>query len=289
MIDRSALAPCLDDRGCLTVLAVDHRDALRVEFDADAPDSVAPEVLTKFKLDVTKALGDLASAVMLDPEYSIDQILGAGLMPEGLGSLYALEAQGYMGQAELVNELLHMPSEAVEAGASAGKLLVLYRHDQGSVTDAQDDLIRRTVDLCGEAGLPLFVEPVPYDVVDVDDRERTVLASAERISALGPDVIKMPFPSGGDDRGRWARACRSVGEAIDQPWAVLSWGAPFAGFLDQVEVACANGCSGFMAGRAIWREAIAPETRADVLATTARERMQQLVDATADATPAYTP
>lgn len=289
MIDPSSLAPCLDDRGCLTVLAVDHRDALRVEFDPDDPESVAAETLTQFKLDVTRALGDLASAVMLDPEYSIDQILGAGLMPEGLGSLYALEAQGYMGQAELVNELLHTPAEAVAAGASAGKLLVLYRHDQGRTTDAQDDLIRRTVDLCGEAGLPLFVEPVPYDVVDVDDRERTVLASAERIAALGPDVIKMPFPSGGEDRDRWARACRSIGDAIDQPWAVLSWGAPFSVFLDQVEVACSNGCSGFMAGRAIWREAIAAETRDDVLATTARDRLHQLVAATANATPALAP
>ena len=170
-------------------------------------------------------------------------------------------------------------------GASAAKLLVLYRHDRGATTEAQDDLVRAVVDGCGQAGLPLFVEPVPYDVVDVDDRERTVVASAERLGRLGPDVIKMPFPSDADHRGRWEAACRRLDEATDRPWAVLSWGAPFDVFVAQVEVACANGCSGFMAGRAIWREAVDAPDRPAVLAELALPRFTALVAATASARP----
>ena len=96
------------------------------------------------------------------------------------------------------------------------------------------------------------------------------LRAPERIAALGPDVIKLPFPSATDSPDRWERACRSVAGAIDVPWAVLSWGAPFDVFVRQTEVACANGCSGFMAGRAIWSDAVHASDRAAALREVAR-------------------
>lgn len=288
MIGRNELAPLLDDSGRLCVLAIDHRDSLRVEFDADRPDIVPVETLVQFKRDVIAALGSRPSAVMLDPELSIAQILQAGLVPDGVGTLCALEAQGYLDDASVVvNHLLDGwdPRRAKDVGASAAKLLVLYRPDRGSVTDQQDDLIRSVVDGCGQADLPLFVEPVPYEVIDVADRERTVIASAERIAALRPDVIKMPFPSTADRPDRWAAACRGVDDAIDLPWAVLSWGAPFEEFLRQTEVACDNGCSGFMAGRAIWGASVHVEDRMRHLAEVAIPRFDALVAAAAGARP----
>ncbi|MEO1059780.1 MAG: hypothetical protein AAFZ07_00075 [Actinomycetota bacterium] len=286
MIGREALRPLVDDDGRLTVLAIDHRDSLRVEFDRDDPDGVSVEELVRFKIDVVEVFGDRPSAVMLDPELSIDQLLRAGLVPAGVGTLCALEAQGYLGDAGVVtNQLLEgwSPRRAAEVGASAAKLLVLYRPDRGEVTAAQDDLIRSVVDGCGEVGLPLFVEPVPYEVVDVEDRERTIVASAERIGALGPDVIKMPFPSAADHPERWDDACRRVDEVTGQPWAVLSWGAPFELFVRQTEVACANGCSGFMAGRAIWGDSIGAPDRRGRLSSVGVERFDMLVSATSEA------
>jgi tagatose 1,6-diphosphate aldolase len=288
VIGREALLPLLDDRGLLTVLALDHRDSLRVAFDPVAPDSVAESDLVSFKLDVVDALGSLPSAVMLDPELSIDQILRAGRLPDGVGSLCALEAQGYLGDPSVqVNHLLEgwSPRRAREVGASAAKLLVLYRPDRGRVTGAQDELIAGVVAECAEVGLPLFVEPVPYEIESVEDRENTIVRSAERIAALGPDVIKMPFPSAADTPDRWDSACRRVADAIDTPWAVLSWGAPFETFVRQTESACRNGCSGFMAGRAIWGDAIHAPDRSGRLATVAVERFAALVAATDDGRP----
>lgn len=283
MIDREYLRPLLDDAGRLCVLAIDHRDSLRVEFDRAEPASVPIERLVDFKQQVVAALGTRASAVMLDPELSIDQILRAGLLPQGVGSLCALEAQGYLDDASVVvNHLLEgwSPQRAKDVGASAAKLLVLYRPDRGEATRAQDDLIRSVVDGCGQAELPLFVEPVPYEIVDVADRERTVVASAERIAALGPDVIKMPFPSDADHPERWSAACQAVDDAIEVPWAVLSWGARYEVFLHQTEVACAHGCSGFMAGRAIWGSSVHADDREHELATVATARFDALVAAT---------
>lgn len=283
MIHRDALAPLLDEDGRFTVLAIDHRDSLRVEFDRNDPAGVAVETLVQFKLDVIEAFGTRPSAIMLDPELSIDQVLGAGRMPPGVGSLCALEAQGYLDRPDVAtNSLLDgwSPQRAKAVGASAAKLLVLYRPDRGAMTAAQDDLIRSVVDDCAAVGLPLFVEPVPYDIADVDDRERTVIASAARIAALGPDVVKMPFPSTADHPERWEAACRQVNEAIDVPWAVLSWGASFDLFVRQTEVACANGCNGFMAGRAIWGDSVHVLDRAEHLTRVAVPRFDALVAAT---------
>ncbi|HUV91651.1 MAG TPA: hypothetical protein VMV80_01065 [Anaerolineales bacterium] len=40
------------------------------------------------------------------------------------------------------------------------------------------------------------------------------------------------------------------------PWAVLSAGVDFETFARQVEVACKSGASGFIGGRAVWKEGI---------------------------------
>ncbi|MEL7209501.1 MAG: DUF2090 domain-containing protein, partial [Actinomycetota bacterium] len=257
-----------------------------VEFDAERPDTVPVAELVQFKIDLVTGFGARPSAVMLDPELSIDQVLGAGLLPAGVGSLCALEAQGYLGDPDArTNRLLAgwSPQRAKAVGASAAKLLVLYRPDRGATTAAQDDLIRSTVDACGQAELPLFVEPVPYDVADAADRERAVIGAAERIAGLGPDVIKMPFPAATDQPDRWAAACDRLDQAVDRPWAVLSWGAPFEVFVQQVAVACASGCSGFMAGRAIWRSAVHAPDRAATVRQEAIPRFDALVAASADA------
>jgi tagatose-1,6-bisphosphate aldolase len=283
MIAGAALAGLLDSSGRFTILALDHRDSLRLAFDPDDPAAVTTDDLVRFKLDVIEAFGDRPSAVMLDPELSIDQVLRAGRLPAGVGSLCALEAQGYLGDPDVtVNRLLDgwTPQRARSVGASAAKLLVLYRPDRGAITVAQDDLIRSVVDGCRKAELPLFVEPVPYEITDVEDRERTILDSATRIAALGPDVIKMPFPSDAEHPKRWERACRRINDGIDVPWAVLSWGARFELFVDQVAVACANGCSGFMAGRAIWGDSIHAGDRSAHLRRVALPRFDALVAAT---------
>lgn len=275
-----------DDRGVLTVLALDHRDSLRVEFDPDNPDSVEAGALTQFKQDVLDCFGSRPSGVMLDPEYSISQIWTEGKVAAGVGAFCALEAQGYLGDPEvLVNELFWTPVQAAQAKATAAKLLILYRPDRGEVTARQDELVSSVIGQCRAVGLPLFVEPVPYEVKDGHDREEVVVRSAERIGALGPDVIKMPFPSVAESPDRWDSACARLDSSTDVPWAVLSWGAPFEIFIGQVEAACNNGASGFMAGRAIWREAVLASNRSEVLRDLAIPRFESLVQATENARP----
>ena len=62
------------------------------------------------------------------------------------------------------------------------------------------------------------------------------------------------------------------------PWTLLSAGVEFEAFVDQVGNAMDAGASGFIAGRAIWGEAVGLDrsARREFLATAASERLQTL-------------
>ena len=276
------------DDGCLRVLAIDHRDSLRVEIDPDQPDSVVATDLTAFKRDIVVGIGDRASGVMLDPEYSVPQLLDDGSVPETVGVICALESQGYLDDPRGGNQRLPgwSPRRVSETGASAAKLLVLYRPDDREVADRQERLVADVVAECAAIDLPLFVEPVPYDVADPVDRTATIVEAARRLARLDDDdviILKAPFPgSSGESDTAWADACDRLDDAAGGvPWATLSWGAGLDEFADQLAVAMEHGCSGFMAGRAIWRPALAPSARQSAIDThvvPAFERLARLVD-----------
>ncbi len=80
------LATASTREGIFTVLAIDHRDSLRVVLDPADPAGVPPATLTALKLDLLRGLADGASAVMLEPEFSAAQAIVTRSLP-GLGRL----------------------------------------------------------------------------------------------------------------------------------------------------------------------------------------------------------
>jgi tagatose-1,6-bisphosphate aldolase len=267
-----------DEDGRFAILALDHRDSLRVEFDRERPDAVAVDDLVRFKLDAVAAFGRRPSAIILDPEYSLALAHGDA-SPGAAPTICALEAQGHQADPSVgVNGVLDgwTVARASELGVAAVKMLVLYRPDRGTKTETQERLVRTLADDARAAGLALVVEPIPYDVANVDDHERTVVASAARMGELGADLLKLPFPTDVREPDRWEDACRRVSDATDVPWTVLSSGAPFDVFVQQVTTACGNGCAGFMAGRTIWGDAVHARDRAAHLADVAIPRFETL-------------
>ncbi len=267
--------------GHFCVAAVDHRDSMLAEF----PESATPADLTAFKAAVITALQSHASAVMIEPEYSFPHLTDDRTVPPSMGVICALEAQGYRidvtrGDPSIANRLMDGWSARLllESGADAAKLLILYRPDDDEVTAAQDNLVRSVVESCAKLQLPVLVEPVPYDLADDADRADVVVRSVERLASFGPMILKVPYPGAG--------ACQLVDEAAgDLPWALLSWGVTFETFRQQLTEACEAGASGFMVGRALWREAVEPETRDEVLAGTVVERFEELSTIAAKGTP----
>ncbi len=270
-----------NEDGVFCVAAVDHRDALVAEFaehgDGTEP---SPRVLTSFKADVLGALGARPSAVMIEPEFSFPHLTDAGLVDRSVGVICALESQGYMANPADGNQLMPgwTPGQLLEAGADAAKLFVLYRPDDEALAPRQERLIRRVVEDCAACQLPVLIEPIPYDLGGDDERREMILRSASRLTEFGPMILKMPFPGAG--------SCRLLNDACgDNPWTLLSWGVGFDEFADQLTEAAEAGCSGFMVGRALWREALPFDTRPEILNTTVIERFDKLCAIAAEARP----
>lgn len=287
------LAQLSSPGGTFKILAADHRDSMRVLINRENPDGVPAQALTDIKLALLRAVAPHATAVMLDPVYSTAQALVTRSLPGHVGFLCALEAQGYSGEPTARETTLLNGwgvEKAKRVGASAIKLLVYYHPDAGAAAEAQEQTIRGVIADCARHDIPLFLEPLYYapdPAVPVTsasfarDRRRIVVETVRRLGALGPDVLKIQFPEDPThqpDPAAWDDACAELHETSPVPWAILSGGDPFDAFKAQVEAACKAGCSGFMVGRAIWREVIhaVPEDRDRVAREVTLPRLNEL-------------
>ena len=269
--------------GKFAVLAIDHRDSLRAFLSPSDPEAISAAEITALKTEMVRIVAPEATGVMLEPEFSIPQVVNAGALPAGVGFLAALESQGYLGDpgASPTTILEGWSVEQAKAsGASCAKLLLPYHPDR-ALASQQEAVAADIVAQCRDVGIPLVLEPLFYDLDDPADRTRVVLTTAARFVNANPDLLKLPFPvdpAHDEDEDHWFAACRTITELAHMPWAMLSGGGSFDSFAMQLEVAMAAGCSGFMVGRALWGEAAkaAPLDRTRLLETTVRERMLRL-------------
>ncbi len=248
-------------------------------------DAVTDAELTALKVDIVGEASHLATGVMLEPEFSIPQVLEAGALADGVGFCAALESQGYLGRmGEEPTTILDGWSvdAAKESGASACKLLLPYHPDRSLAAD-QERVAGEVIAECRRVGLPLVLEPLFYDLDGPHDRRRVVMETTRRFAQTDPHLLKLPFPVDPvveADRGAWADACGEMGELIPMPWTLLSGGGDFESFYAQVEAVLVAGASGCMVGRALWGEAArAPVTdRVAVTRDLVVPRMQRLRD-----------
>ncbi len=266
--------------GHFNILAVDHRDALRAAIDPADPGSVSPETLVDVKARLLAHLGDMPSAVMLEPEFSMAQTIARGILPSAVGFTAAIEAQGYLADpSTAINTTLPGWSvdQAAAVGAAAAKILVLWDPLDDASQDAQTEWIAGIVEACARNGLPLLLEPIIRKEVSFDAH----VAMIEHMSKLGPDILKLAIPSG-------ERRFELLNEAASgRPWVLLSAGVGFDVFLDQVGEACRSGASGFAVGRALWGEYLkTPPDQSEGAIAIMVTRLRALCDTTADhATP----
>jgi tagatose 1,6-diphosphate aldolase len=289
------LQACVTSQGMFAILAVDHRDSLRAIIAPEAPRTVTAGQLTEIKLAIVKHLSPLASAILLDPVYSMGQSILGGQLSGHTGLLCALEEQGYLGDP--FNRRTPMLAgwsieKTRRLGANGVKLLLFYHPDAGAATEEQERLVAAVAADCIRYEVPLFLEPITYSPdADIQKgspqfarlRRQIIVESARRLSAIGPDVLKVEFPIDvcyESDQAVWAEACAELNAASLIPWTLLSAGDSFETFKKQLRVACQAGCSGFVGGRAIWQEVVQlpREERADFLANVAHRRLAELTD-----------
>jgi tagatose 1,6-diphosphate aldolase len=278
-------------RGIFAVSAIDHRDALTAAHaKAGLPAPSRAQVAT-FKATVIRALAPHATGVMLDSEAG-GLALASGAPGPG-AVVMPLEAQGYSDvESGRVTTFLPgwSPARAAESGASACKLLLPYRPDHEQSARLQDDVVAEAVSGCHAVGLPLIVEPIAYPLPGEDASTLPgrlgpiVHASVVRLQPIGGDILKVQFPRDGEAETE-ADWCRKIDAACGEtPWVLLGGGGDAEGFARDVEVSCAAGASGFIAGRTLWQAALGLEgdalvERLEAVCVPLVQRLRALADA----------
>jgi tagatose 1,6-diphosphate aldolase len=281
------LNACADGRGIITALAVDHRTpllkSLEEAFGPERP--VTAEDMTAFKAAVTRVLTRHASAILLDPEYSLDVI--AQRAP-GSGAMLAYEKTGYDPTVKgRLPDLLPEWSvrRLVERGASGIKVLMYYNpFDDPHVTSVKQAFVERIGAECAANQVPFYLEPLAYDDEVGEDKSfefakvkpRYVINAMEEFSKprYGVDVLKVDAPVnmkhvegtrsfGGQGAAYTRREAvgffREAAQASALPFIYLSAGVSDEVFREGLELAAEAGArySGVLCGRATWQGGVA--------------------------------
>ena len=281
--------------GIFTMCAMDQRGSLQSMINPQSPASVTPEQMVELKLELCSALGKYATAILIDPIFGAAQCISHNVLPKTTGLLVSIEATGYEGSKEhRITRLLDGWSveKIKRMGASAVKILLYYRPDLKELARQQLDIISEVAADCQKYDIPFLVEPVSYPIGKevghanefAEIKSKVVVQTARDMTSLPIDVLKAEFPADlnyNTNELKLVQFCEELNDASQKPWVILSAGVGFKPFLKEVELACRCGASGFLAGRAVWQEAITitdSEARQKFLATIAAERLKTLAE-----------
>jgi tagatose 1,6-diphosphate aldolase len=282
-LELRSMAKILTPGGRMLIVAADQRNGMKaVMTDApDGPGSITVEQLADAKADIVTHLANYGPAILLDPEVALPMIVAEGVIAHDTGLVVGMDASGF----ETIDGLQYTryvggvtPRTVRELGGDAAKMLFYMRPDKQDENSRVVGEIRDLVEACAAEGLLLIVEILVYKLEGETDEEykaafpQLIIDSARLSVAAGAKVLKLQYP------GSAEAAAAVTAAAAGAPWAVLSAGVDHATFIQQVATAVANGASGAMAGRSLWKDslAVSATTREELLTTRALPRLKEL-------------
>jgi tagatose 1,6-diphosphate aldolase len=296
------------DGGTFEMIAVDQRPPI---FRALArhgdrrPDEVAYDEVAAVKTLLTRVLAPHASAVLLDPVWTHPHALR--YVPGRVGLLSTLEGYDFdlVAGERRSHPIRHWSVAKIRSsGAQGVKVLAWHRPDVSPETAAhQDAFVEAIGAACREHDLPYVLELLiyPFEGEDPDSvdyaraKPERVLASVRHFAdeRFGVDLLKLEFPADLKRTREYAAGAfdgvaRESAYGLDEvraalhelnasthvPWVLLSAGVGPDEFEANLALAFAAGASGFLAGRAVWLDAL--DVYPDMAAVEARLRRHSL-------------
>ncbi len=250
------------DGGAMMVIACDQRGGMRTLLAKTPEDqaAISNATLGLTKMDITAHLARHAGCVLVDPICAVPGLVDDGVIHRSTGLLIGLDASGFGTTPEgyrISNMVEGITARRVrELGGTGAKIMIYLRSDTPAANTANMDTLRAVIADFAAEDLLLVVEFLTYALPGETPEALAALTPAliEGGSRLcleaGSKVLKIPYPG-------TAEACANITAMCgDVPWAVLSAGVDHATFLGQVETSMAQGASGVIAGRSLWKDCI---------------------------------
>jgi len=270
--------------GIIAAAAMDQRGSLQKSIasakgvDAKA---VTPEMMSEFKVAVSKILTPHATAILLDPEFGLD---AAKARASNAGLLLAYEETGYDNSqpGRLPDLLPHVSAKRIaDWGADAVKILIYYTpFDDPGVNDIKHAFVERIGAECEFYQIPFFLEFVGYDPKGGNEKglefakikPKVVIGSMKEFTKpqYNVDVLKVEVPVNAEfvegsavykgekayTRAEALAYYRQGAEVATKPFIYLSAGVSNAQFVESLSMAAEAGTdySGVLCGRATWKD-----------------------------------
>ncbi len=272
--------------GHFTMVALDQRPpiaGLVAGKRGIAPADVSFKDMVDVKRVIAGAVGGQASAVLFDPNYAFPAGLGA--LPAHTGLVVTLEDHRFDDTpgGRRSHSIRDWSVEKIKrAGGDGVKVLAWYRPDaEASVLEHQQRYVESIGEACRHHDiayvLELLVYPFPKSAQHTTDYVESpgkmpdlVIESVREFAKprYGVDLFKLESPlpgatlparDGSDAQVSVQQHFDALGEicrGAGIPWVMLSAGVTSMQFVRVMEYAYAAGASGFLAGRAIWLDAM---------------------------------
>jgi tagatose-1,6-bisphosphate aldolase len=257
------LANIADDAGNFAIIAMDQRNTLRRMFES-VGEEPTDQGMRQAKVDVARFLSPNATGLLLDPTFGVPAVLEAGALADTCGLLVAAEPSergNFNGEPRAHRIESQGGQWVLDQGGDAVKFLVQVNALRVAQAGEPDlvaevlDVVRGVVEDCRAAGIPSVIENLVYSLPGEEKltgarKAEAIIESAALLSEIGMDLLKLEYPGSPE-------ACRRLSSVLTVPWAVLSAGVDFEEFTDVLKISCdEGGASGFIAGRALWKESI---------------------------------
>ncbi|GAP37811.1 tagatose 1,6-diphosphate aldolase [Piscinibacter sakaiensis] len=275
-----------NEAGHFTMVALDQRPPIANLVAAKrgiAPADVGFADMVAVKRLLVDVLGRSASAMLMDPNYAFPAALDR--LPAQAGLVVTLEDHRFRDTpgGRLSHSIRDWSVEKIKrAGGDGVKVLAWYRPDAApDVLAHQKDYVRTIGEACRRWDIPYVLELLVYpfpksaghttDYVEAPEKlPQLVLDSVAEFARpeYGVDLYKLesplpgatlPAPDGSAAHAaaqRWFDDLGAICRQAGIPWVMLSAGVTPAQFQRVMAYAYAAGANGFLAGRAIWWEAL---------------------------------
>jgi tagatose 1,6-diphosphate aldolase len=270
--------------GIIAAAAMDQRGSLQKSIASAKgvdPKAVTAEMMSEFKVAVSKILTPHATAILLDPEFGLE---AAKARASNAGLLLAYEETGYDNSqpGRLPDLLPHVSvKRIVDWGADAVKILIYYTpFEDSGVNDIKHAFVERIGAECEFYQIPFFLEFVGYDPKGANEKglefakikPQVVIGSMKEFTKpqYNVDVLKVEVPVNAEfvegsavykGEKAYTRAealgyYRQGAEVATKPFIYLSAGVSNAQFVESLTMAKEAGTdfSGVLCGRATWKE-----------------------------------
>mgnify|MGYP005990943593 FL=1 len=259
----------------LEMLAIDQRPPIFNIIKKKKKNYNFDDVVT-FKKHISQNLSEHSSAILMDPVYSIPNLIHTS---KSNGLIVTLEDHAFTekGKGRYSKNINNWTVEKIKKiGGDAVKVLAWYRPDadKNSIKH-QKKYIETIGKQCEKYDIPFLLELLVYpfknetgyskDYKEQQNKNQNhVIESVKEFSKAKykVDIFKLesPVDSSKLENGKFTKATQEAFRKLslatkDIPWVMLSSGMSKNSFYNCLKLAYKNGASGYLAGRTIWLDA----------------------------------